>query len=75
MDKSFESDFRSKKRDFFVKQASILIERFNWLIDEMPDKGLKCADSQKICLKLALKNLESNITGTEPNDFLEEGAA
>jgi len=35
----------------------------------MVENGLKCSQSQKICLLQAINDLEHNINGVELNDF------
>ena len=44
--------------------------KMNDLIDKLPDKGLKCSDSQKVCLTTALRNLQENIRGLEQEDLI-----
>ena len=56
----------------FKAKAMDLIEDLETLVDKMPDKGLKCSDSQKVCLTIVIQTLERTINGVEDEDF-EEG--
>mgnify|MGYP006989528054 CR=1 FL=1 len=53
----------------FQGQADELIAQIEALIDEMPYKGDKEADSQKICLQRCLDELQYAINGCEQEDF------
>ena len=61
----------SKKFQAFKTEAGKVVYKMENLINTMPHKGDKCADSQKVCLTVALKNLESFINGTGTEDFME----
>ena len=49
-------------------------EAMDSLIQSMPDKGLKCIDSQKLCLLISLHKLQMNIIGIEEEDLLQDGS-
>jgi hypothetical protein len=53
----------------FKLTAEKLIFQLEGLINEMPDKGLKEEESQKICLLNALRNFYYTVNGTEAEDF------
>ena len=72
MDEEFEREFLRKKQAYFIRKATELAERLDWFFQELPYRGDKCSDSQKVCLMLALKNLKSVINGTELEDFKQE---
>ena len=55
----------------FTLRADSLITKIDALIDTLPDKGLKCEYSQKVCLKQAARHLENNFNGLEENDFIK----
>lgn len=49
-----------------------LLEEFKHVVEnDMPDKGLKCEDSQKVCLMIALREVEALVTGTTVEDLEE----
>ena len=56
----------------FVSTANTLVNKLEEHFEKLPDKGDKCCDSQKICLLNALYDVEKNINGLEPEDFIEE---
>jgi hypothetical protein len=56
----------------FKRVASQAIAMMSDLIGKMPDTGLKQEDSQKICLQQKLHELEMNVNGTTPDDFIVE---
>ena len=68
---SKRTNYEKKSTDFKLK-AEKLISRFEKLIEEMPDKGLKSTDSQKVCLQQAVNDLSYTINGVEASDFKEE---
>ena len=53
----------------FSLKAKHYIAMLNEMIDEMPDKGNTCEESQKICLINALKSFDNTINGVEDSDF------
>ncbi len=55
----------------FVEKVFSAIQEIQNNINEMPYRGDKCKDSQKLCLQLALNELEHNVTGLEDEDFKE----
>lgn len=57
------------KAKTFIECSLRICESIADLIKTLPDKGNKCEDSQKICLTLALKNMESVINGTTDDDW------
>ena len=56
----------------FKAKALKIMDLLETLVDKMPDKGLKCSDSQKVCLTIVIQTLERTINGVEDEDF-EEG--
>lgn len=56
----------------FKEQANIHLERLEILINSMPNKGLKCEDSQKICLLDKLNRLDYTFNGIEEEDFIPD---
>jgi len=56
----------------FKAKARKLTGRLDDLIECLPNKGNKCSDSQKICLKQALKEFEATINGTMPEDLISD---
>lgn len=60
------------KHEVFVDRAGRLIDDLHELIKQMPYKGDKCWQSQKMCLSNALSAFEHNINGTTPEDFEPE---
>ena len=60
------------KSNEFKAKAMDLIEDLETLVDKMPDKGLKCSDSQKVCLTIVINDLERTVNGVEDED-MEEG--
>ena len=59
----------------FQERAQEYIDDITGLINNnMPDKGLKCCDSQKICLVCALNEFEHCVNGVEQEDFIENDA-
>ena len=56
-------------KNIFQKKMEYLIEQMNTLIDTMPDRGLKCEQSQKVCLKQAVFEVEKNVNGVKDEDF------
>jgi hypothetical protein len=54
----------------FKRLGKNLIEVMESLIKEMPDKGDKEEDSQKICLLNKLHDFEMTVNGTQPDDFI-----
>lgn len=61
-----------KKYCTFKSKAEKLISKFEKLLEEMPDKGLKSTDSQKACLQQALNELSYAVNGVEASDFKKE---
>ena len=53
----------------FKKVMSFHIDEMNKIVDDMPYKGDKCTDSQQMCLKQRLKELEAYIYGTTQKDL------
>jgi hypothetical protein len=58
------------KIDAFKAELEALTGQISELIESMPDKGLTSEDSQKCALRIALSDLEANITGIEPFDLV-----
>ena len=56
----------------FKTKAEALIDKLQSLIEVLPDKGLKCSVSQKVCLLNSLGSFESAVNGVEDEDFKEE---
>lgn len=57
------------KAEKFKIKANALIYKLELLIDKMPYQGDSCTESQKVCLKQALREVEFNVTGVEDDDF------
>jgi len=53
----------------FKEKAEQLTDEFQQLIDELPQKGDKIEDCQKVCLQQHLNELASAVTGTEDSDM------
>lgn len=53
----------------FNQKATHYINMLSHMIDEMPDKGDTCEESQKICLTNALKQFQNTVNGVEDSDF------
>ena len=60
----------SKLESFKIK-ADMLTSQFQDLIDELPFKGLKCENSQQVCLQQTLNTLERQIDSLTEEDFKE----
>ena len=58
-----------KPEEIIVSLTEKVEEIRNIIDTELPDKGAKCVDSQKICLLLTLNSFEANIIGLEAEDF------
>lgn len=56
----------------FKAKAETTMGKVRRLVDKMPYKGDKCQDSQRMCLILAINNLEYQINGVKPSDFERE---
>ena len=56
----------------FKAKALKIMDLLETLVDKMPDKGLKCSDSQKVCLTIVINDLERTVNGVEDED-MEEG--
>jgi hypothetical protein len=54
----------------FQQHANTLISQLEALINTMPHKGDTAADSQKIDLLNALKQVQMSVTGTEQKDLV-----
>lgn len=48
------------------------VEQIDDLLEEMPDKGNKCSDSQRVCLQNAINSFEHNINGITEEDLIDE---
>ncbi|MEA2104851.1 MAG: hypothetical protein U9P79_09470 [Candidatus Cloacimonadota bacterium] len=57
-------------RESFRDSLYELIYLAEKIVGFMPDKGLKCCDSQKICLLNSLREFEFAINGTKREDFI-----
>jgi len=55
----------------FVEVMINSIHQMQGYINEMPYKGDKCEDSQKVCLQNILNDLGKNLIGLEDEDFEE----
>ena len=53
----------------FKTQTEVLIDKFQDLINELPQKGNKSTECQRVCLQQHLNELESAVTGTEVSDM------
>lgn len=42
------------------------------LVESLPYKGDRCEDSQKICLRVSLNDVEACINGLRVEDFFED---
>ena len=60
---------KQKFEDFVMPKVYEIEE---YIKKNMPDKGDKCEDSQKLCLLDALSSFEKNINGTRDIDFEED---
>lgn len=56
----------------FKEDAEELIEKFQKLIDRMPDRGDSSSESQKVCLQISLNDLDATVNGVEDSDFDNE---
>lgn len=56
----------------FVEQAEALTDQLRVLIEQMPSKGLKEEDCQRLCLLNRLNDFEYTVNGTEPEDFVDD---
>lgn len=54
----------------FQEEAQVLVNRLYTLIESMPTQGLKCEDSQKVCLLQELLKLEYTINAIKEEDFI-----
>lgn len=55
----------------FINELVPHVAAIEAILNKMPDKGLKCVDSQKKCLKDLLYKFSMNVIGTTPEDFIE----
>ena len=53
----------------FKEKADLIIDEFQQLIEELPQKGDKSADCQRVCLQIHLGELESAVNGTTASDM------
>lgn len=53
----------------FQAEATFLIEKFQELINVMPQKGNTISECQRLCLQQHLNELDSAVTGTEQDDL------
>ena len=56
----------------FKQRAEVPIATLQSLIDEMPFKGLKCENSQQVCLQQTLNTLERQIDSITLNDLSDD---
>ena len=55
----------------FKEKAELLVDEFQQLIEELPQKGDTTNECQRLTLQLRLNQLESAVTGTEEADMKE----
>lgn len=53
----------------FHDEAAQCIAQLSSLFNQLPQKGLKEADCQKVCLLNALRNLENVVSGVTKEDL------
>ncbi len=53
----------------FITKSEDLINSCEDLINELPDQGLTCETSQKLCLLNALSSFHRSLGGLEIGDF------
>ena len=53
----------------FKENAEVLINDFQQLIEQLPQKGNKSTECQRVCLQQHLSELEAAVTGTEASDM------
>jgi len=53
----------------FTEKTESIINRFQQLIDELPQKGDTSEDSQKVCLQQRLNELQYAVNGTRESDL------
>jgi len=56
----------------FKEKAEISIDEFQQLLDELPQKGDKSEDCQKVCLQQHLSELDAAVNGMEASDMNED---
>ena len=61
-------------RESFRDSLYELIYLAEKIVGFMPDKGLKCYESHKICLLNSLREFEFAVNGTEQEDFIAKNA-
>lgn len=54
----------------FKEEASIHLNRLMVLVNSMPNQGLICENSQKICLLEKLNKLDYTFNGVDEEDFI-----
>jgi hypothetical protein len=62
----------ASNRAEFVEKAESLTDHLRLLFEQMPSKGDVEEDCQRLCLINRLSDLEHYITGTEPEDLVED---
>ena len=53
----------------FKEKAELLIDEFQQLVEELPQKGDTSNECQRLTLQLRLNQLESAVNGTEDSDM------
>jgi|SanBayMetagenome_1026888.scaffolds.fasta_scaffold00620_8 hypothetical protein len=56
----------------YKNQMEKLLDEMKSLTDQLPYKGDKCKDSQKMCLLQAIFEVSVCLNGLEPSDFHQE---
>lgn len=54
------------------QEAADLMDKFQELINRLPHNGDKCEDSQKVCIQIALNELEATVNGLVDDDLIEQ---
>lgn len=57
------------KSDYWKNDVQVILDELEEKINELPDKGDTCEESQKVCLRIALNDLTMAVNGVEPEDF------
>jgi hypothetical protein len=60
------------KLNEFKNKAENLMKQFQELINEMPQKGLKTTDCQRMKLQQSLNELSYSVNGTEEDDMIDK---
>lgn len=60
------------KMEEYKNRMEKLLDEMKSLTDQLPHKGYKCEDSQRICLLQAIKKVSVCLNGLEPSDFHQE---